>query len=344
MGRLYKRGKTYWGAYTDPKGQPQRHSLRTSDREVAKRRLRDAELDGPNRPSNQSIGGALTYLLETVYAGRNESTVESYRQKARHLLRVLGANADIADIDRRACQEYRATRLKEGASAHSVHKEFVVLRLALKEQSIEGVVPKVAANYKPRERFLTIEQFQAVMSHLPEKRRLWFKAACFIGARDSELAKLRWEDVDLATGVARVRGTKTKKADRHVPIHPSLVTDLEKAKRATGRVIEPWTNRRRDVAAAWWKVVGYTPPPSWTRGGTAKRTGKKRSIKGAPRISPNDLRRTFISWLKQAGVDSLAVAQVAGTGVRMVERVYGKLTEDVFRAAINQLPAPTETK
>ncbi len=343
MGRLYKRGKPYWGAYTDPKGQPQRHSLRTSDREVAKRRLRDAELDGPNRPADKSLGGALSYLLDTVYAGRNESTVESYRQKARHLLRVLGAQTDIADIDRRACQEYRATRLKEGASHHSIHKEAVVLRLSLKEQGVEGVVPKMKAEYKPRERFLTIEQFQAVMSHLPEKRRLWFKAACFIGARDSELAKLRWEDVDLDARVARVRGTKTKKADRHVPMHPSLVADLEAAKRSTGRVIEPWGNRRRDGCAAWWKVGGYRPPGSWTKGGKSK-AGKSRSIKGAPRISPNDLRRTFISWLKQAGVDSLAVAQVAGTGVRMVERVYGKLTEDVFRAAINRLPAPEEAE
>src|SRR5690606_6301516 len=92
----------------------------------------------------------------------------------------------------------------------------------------------------------------------------------------------------------RVRGTKTKKADRFVPIHPELLPDLLAARKPKGIIIEPWTNRRRDVTAAWWRVCGYDPGKNWSKG--TKRGG--RSIKGAPRISPNDLRRTFISWLK----------------------------------------------
>lgn len=339
MGRLYKRGDTYWGAYKDPKGRPQRHSLHTSDREVAKERLRRAELDGPDRAAHQTLGGALSYMLDTVYAGRNDATIESYRQKARHLGRVFGAGLDIAYIDRKACQGYRALRLKEGASDHSVYKEMVVLRIALREQGIEGVVPKVSAKYKPRERYLTLDAFGAVMAHLPAKRRLWFMAACFLGARDSELAKLRWEDVDLVNGIARVRGTKTKGADRPVPIHPAVMPYLHAVRLPKGIVIERWTNRRRDVTAAYWKVVGFEPPPGWSHGKNKK---GKTSIKGAPRISPNDLRRTFISWLKQQGVDSLLAARIAGTGVRMVETVYGRFGEDAFRDAIKRLPPPTE--
>ena len=41
------------------------------------------------------------------------------------------------------------------------------------------------------------------------------------------------------------------------------------------------------------------------------------------RVSPNDLRRTFASWLKQASVDSFVVAQLLGhSSSRMVEMVY----------------------
>ena len=40
--------------------------------------------------------------------------------------------------------------------------------------------------------------------------------------------------------------------------------------------------------------------------------------------TPNDLRRTFASWLKQSGQDSLVVARLMGhTSTRMVELVYG---------------------
>lgn len=338
MGRLYKRGDVYWGAYKDPKGRPQRHSLHTTDREVAKGRLRDAELAGSHRASHKTLGGALSHMLDVVYAGENEYTVSSYRQKARHLGRVFGAGRDISDIDRKACQEYRALRLKEGASDHSIYKEFVVLRIALREQGLENVVPQVSAKYTPRDRYLTLDQFQAVLSHLPAKRKLWFMAACFVGARDSELAKLRWEDVDLKQGVARVRGTKTKGADRMVPIHPAVLPYLNAVRIPKGIVIERWTNRRRDVTAAYWKVVGYEPPPGWSHGRNKK---GKTSIKGAPRISPNDLRRTFLSWLKQQGVDTMVAAKMAGTSVKMVETVYGRFGEDAFRDAIKKLPAPS---
>ena len=58
-------------------------------------------------------------------------------------------------------------------------------------------------------------------------------------------------------------------------------------------------------------------------------------------ISPNDLRRTFASWLKQAGVDSMVVAKLLGhTTSRMVELVYGHLNDATTSAAITKLPAP----
>jgi len=57
------------------------------------------------------------------------------------------------------------------------------------------------------------------------------------------------------------------------------------------------------------------------------------------RISPNDLRRTYASWLKQRGVDSMVVAKLLGhTTSRMVELVYGHLNDAVMQAAVAQLP------
>ena len=61
---------------------------------------------------------------------------------------------------------------------------------------------------------------------------------------------------------------------------------------------------------------------------------------GVPPCTANDLRRTFASWLKQAGVDSLAVAKLMGhASSRMVDLVYGQLTAATFQAAIGKMPA-----
>ena len=83
--------------------------------------------------------------------------------------------------------------------------------------------------------------------------------------------------------------------------------------RRTGLVVSHWGNVRRDLHAACDRA-------------------------GIPRVSPNDLRRTFASWLKQAGTDSMVVAKLMGhTSTEMVERVYGQLTDDNYRDAIAKL-------
>jgi hypothetical protein len=46
---------------------------------------------------------------------------------------------------------------------------------------------------------------------------------------------------------------------------------------------------------------------------------------GIPRVTPNDLRRTFASWLIEAGVTREEVAKMLGhSGTAMVFRVYGR--------------------
>jgi hypothetical protein len=56
-------------------------------------------------------------------------------------------------------------------------------------------------------------------------------------------------------------------------------------------------------------------------------------------MTPNDLRRTFGSWLKQAGVDSFTVASMMRhSSSVMVEKVYGQLNNAAFITASKLLP------
>lgn len=57
-------------------------------------------------------------------------------------------------------------------------------------------------------------------------------------------------------------------------------------------------------------------------------------------MSPGDLRRTFASWLKQAGVDSMTVAKLLGhTTSRMMELVHGHLDDAEKKKAVSHLPS-----
>ena len=61
-------------------------------------------------------------------------------------------------------------------------------------------------------------------------------------------------------------------------------------------------------------------------------------------MTPNDLRRTFASWLKQRGVDSMIVARLLGhTTSRMVELVYGHLNDNSLIDAVSALPGAPKT-
>jgi len=62
-------------------------------------------------------------------------------------------------------------------------------------------------------------------------------------------------------------------------------------------------------------------------------------------VSPNDLRRTFASWLKQRGVDSAIVARLLGHGsTKMVDLVYGRLDLDTLAGAVALLDPPQERR
>jgi integrase len=179
-----------------------------------------------------------------------------------------------------------------------------------------SVVPKFKTRYVPKMRFLTLGEFEALLSLLPEARRHWVRVAVYTGGRLAEVEGLVWEEhINLVTNQLMLPGTKTAKARRSFEIPPALGGYLRSFESRTGPVVEAWPNVRRDLAVACKRL-------------------------GIPKVTPNDLRRTFASWLKQQGVDSMVVARLLGhTTSRMVELVYGHLNNEAFKRAVATLPA-----
>ncbi len=352
MGYIKKRGKTWHGYWYDQNGERQRESLRTRDAQVAREKLRRLELASanPRRHSDHTLGQALTWYIEHALVGAPAGTVHSYKHKARWLITLLGADTPLSRLTRDGLAEYVHTRLHppdsgdrdvkppKPAARATVYKEFVVLRGALEEAEQRGLwegdigklVPSLNGQSTPRDRWLTQHEYPRLMSELPYRRQFWLAVFINTGGRVGEIEGteehdgLTWERVRLQprdakgqNGWVRLPGAKTAGAWRMVPISDDLAwwlrTVPERDRR--GLVVEPWPNYVRDLAAACVRA------------------------KMAP-VTGNDLRRTFTSWLLQAGVNPLTVSKLLGHGsMRMVERVYGQLSLGTFQDAIAALPS-----
>jgi integrase len=347
MGTIYQRrtGGTYYGYWTDQKGRHKRKSLRTRDPQVARARLRQLELvsTDPAAHSRHTLGEAIGNLLAVVSHGNAAATWGSYRQKGENVLDGLG-NVELSEISREIVLAYVRARKAKGASDGTIHKELVVLRRALVEAGKRGlwkgnprdVVPSIRIQYQPRERWLTARDGARLLGELGGDRKLWAALAMLAGLRLSEVEAIRWEHVDLDARRLRAPGKKTPSAWRIVPIGPDLERLLRAAKkrmkpRPSDRIVRKWPNVRRDLAAAIERIN--------TKDAEAAAKRKRQPGAKLTKVTPNDLRRTFASWLKQQGMDSLVVARLLGhTSTRMVEKVYGHLSDANYAEAIGALP------
>ena len=347
QGKLYRRPGSllYWVQYTDGRGYPVEHCTGTHSFTEAEKFAADLGVSSarPSRaaahaaPSTEALASAVSVFVECARIDRSPATIECYEQKGGHLVRLLGDSA-VKELSVDQVAAYCRNRLDEGAARESIRKELVVLRLTLShardrgvlERDPDSVIPKFRARYKPRRRWLSTVELRGLLRHLPPDRQRWVIVAVMTGGRLSEIEGLTWGDLDFANQQIHIRGTKTDRSDRIIPMDRELGELLgQMRKGASEAVAGAWSNVRRDLAKACAKA--RIDP-----------------------VSPNDLRRTFASWLKQAGRDSLAVGKLLGhTSSRMVELVYGHLDQKSLRHAMEALPSvhsliespshPTET-
>lgn len=347
MGRLYHRKDSpyWWADFYNKAGERCQESTKTTDKGVARAKLRDFEMattdSGP--VTSPSLIDALAYFIDTVCAKRSSKTRDCYRTKSRHLLRLLLEPTKLDDLKIESFEHYVATRLNEGAHPGTIHKELCVVRGALKSARKRGqyhgsleIVPPIDPEYEPRRTYLTFDQFKALMpclalpappkasaatilkvQRLCAKRAFYCVLIAYASPRRGELEAMEWDGVNLATSmitIPRGKGKKSRENPMSDELRPWLQAFGDQAG-WRGRVVDPWSNVGRDLPDACRRA-------------------------GVPRVTPNDLRRTFASWLVQQRESLFVVATLMGhCNTRMVEKVYGRLDHATLAGAIAKLPA-----
>ncbi len=335
--RVFKRGRV-WYCYVYEDGVRIQRSTRCRDRKAAEARARELERAAadPDRARTASavVGDALRLVVqsrtELARAGKRSTyTARFYAGKVATLSRLLEHDErgafrpfPLAQFAARHVDEYISARRAERVSEGTIAKELTTLRLALKLARRAGIwkgdpaeVCPVgfAPEYKPRERALHGHEVQRLLAELVADRaaRVAYIVATSACWRETELA----ERGDVDGGHVLIRGTKRRSRYRTVPVvtpeqRGLIAYAIEHAKGESPALFRPWPNARRDLAAACVRA-------------------------GIARCSPNDLRRTFGTWLRQAGAPPDIIAPAMGhVDSRMVERVYGRLSTDALAARL----------
>ncbi len=341
MAKLKRRG-TIWYAWI----RGELKSTKCSSKEAAKiaaDQLERAAVDPQFRAANQATlrlacdAWREAFELRIGTGERSEETLEFYRYKLAHCLRLLGEDTKLAHIDATAIDQYIAVRLRdEAAHPSSLAKEMIALRQVLKLAKRRGKFPRdldavfpigMGSGYKPRETYLTPEQVRKLLAVQNPLHAVATALYVATAMRLSELARARREDVDLKAWLVRVRGTKTEDSDATIPIAPpfrELLTFACDQAPAKGLLTGPWLNMARDLESACRRA-------------------------DVPRVTANDLRRTHGTWLRAAGIDPKQIAPVLRhKDSRMAELVYARLNPADLGALLERqapaMPSMAQTK
>lgn len=309
-----------WWTYFYVRGKRVRLSTRCTDRKAAE--LEAARLQ---REATDARQRAQT-VSDTLLAYIDERTDWSPASLKRNARSAVSLDARLGkmlttELTRKVLEDYVSTRAENVTV--SVGVELELLFAALKAARRRGEpVPDLEmlrpARKRPendqRTRWLTRQEVMTLTQALPGDRSEWVWLACYTGCRLNELNTLTWEHFDLAAGLLRVPGTKTKHSKRTIPLAASVLELLAYRRKKGQPPVTPWQSPH----------------------GTLKNVTDRLGL--AP-VRPHDFRRTFASWLLQANVSHHAIADLLGhAGLKLVRSVYAHLGPSELREAIRRLP------
>ena len=203
------------------------------------------------------------------------------------------------------------------------------VRRGIIEASPASLVERPGAETK-RERALSADELKAlwpamVTLHYPSGPYLRLLLAT--GQRRSEVAGMRWADLDLAEKVWTLPSSATKASREHVvPLSPLAVSILEGMPRIAGPYVFAGTGRRskkRDpngniLAGQSCPISGFTK---------IKAAVDARVAKSGKTLEPwriHDLRRTAATRMAQLGISQLIISRVLNHADRSVTGIYNR--------------------
>jgi integrase len=287
------------------------------------------------RPEEASFSVAEAWELYEPKAKRDNDSWRSDRSYSRHLIRLMGSvrcsALTLETVDGYRSQRGTETTRRGAAPARAtLDREVELLRRMLsyavackrlEHNPLAGV--SMLGRNNIRRRVVGEAEFAALLEGAPARLRPILVLAYDTGMRKREILDLRWDRVDLREGVIRLEPSDTKE-ERHRVIYLTA-----RARVALGR-----TPRR--LRCPW---VFPNPQMGKPYGDIRKVFAGACRAAGIEGLWFHDLRRSFVTRARKAGIPESVVMRMSGHRTREVFDRYNITDEGDLQAAAARLSA-----
>lgn len=300
------------------------------------------ERDEVLNPARRTVASWALECVDTYKVNQSEITREKYLQKLKsYVLNEIGALL-IKDVTPIMCQ--RVLNLKGSKSKATINDTYQMLRFIFKYAKINKLINidptenlvKPSGYYNPR-RSLTTSEEQHFLNVLNQHYvPLYFALMYYAGCRPSEASAVEFRDIVIRDGerYLHIRGTKTKAADRYVPIVDGLAKLLPRGlspfellcKNQQGKALNK-DNKRR----AWAHLSRLM---NIDMGCKVYRNELLPPYPLATDISAYSLRHTFCTNLQKRGVDIRTAQYLMGhADIAMTANIYTHVDFELINQA-----------
>lgn len=284
-------------------------------------------------------------------------TQERYRQVCREFLTALGKRAEVNlfALSTPDIEHFRDSRLAEGIAPQGVGFELKVIRSVLGRAMKAGRIPKNPAvdvdapegKAQQREIF-ELEHVQALLTACERHKRGrdWRGAVLmgfYTGARLSDIAGMKWSNVDFAKRELFFTPQKTKRrgTQLHVPLHPDLEAHLLglSAPDVTDAPLFPTLAARGTGGAHGLssEFVGLMTDAGIER--RILRAGEGKKGRAVHDLGAHSFRHSLSTHLARAGVAEDVRMLLVGHESKEIHRLYAdKGLTGKMRSAVEMLP------
>jgi integrase len=191
-----------------------------------------------------------------------------------------------------------------------------------------------------RDRVLSGEEFRCLYYAAAPWLQPLLLVAYHTGMRAGEIRSLRWDQVDLKAGTIRLKSTDTKTDEgRVIPLNQALTSTL---KTATRYVRCPWVFVNPSLVDAWQATPEHVDPRYQVTSITHafERACRKAGVTHA---TFHDLRHTFVTNARRAGIDYFRIMAITGHKTMTVFKRYNTIDRDDLQQAMRQLDTYMDT-
>ncbi|MFN0154168.1 MAG: tyrosine-type recombinase/integrase [Gaiella sp.] len=287
------------------------------------REVVEPELEGRLARRDVDVRSLVTTFLERHVA--SPRTIDTLRNRLARPLAMFG-DVPLHELAGMGDEIAAWERSLPGRYRYSVMSAF---RQALRAGVSYGYLPVSPirwANPQPKPRGIRVftpEEMAVLTVELGPKRAPPIRFAAATGMRPSEWATLERRDIDRERRRVTVRGTKTARSHREVPLTSEALLALDSLPRRIDTVYVFGSTRKGPFDLANFRRREWGP--AIDAAGVSK----------PARIY--DLRSTFASNALARGLTAYELARILGTSITMVELHYGALLDTAHDAILSRL-------